>query len=101
MGWHCDDEPLFGKFGNAKLIVSMSLGSSAVFRWRRQWVDFLAAEHRLIPARVRGEWSFGRRGWLPFGLLLRRILLMLVMLGLVLSVCVVLSFLFLLLLQVL
>ena len=35
-GWHCDDEPLFGEFGNAKLIVSLSLGDSAVFRWRRQ-----------------------------------------------------------------
>ena len=31
-----DDEPLFGKCGDAKLIVSLSLGSSVVFRWRRQ-----------------------------------------------------------------
>ena len=36
VGWHCDDEPLFGKYGDAKLIVSVSLGSSAVFRWWRQ-----------------------------------------------------------------
>ena len=36
VGWHCDDEPLFGKCGDAKLIVSVSLGGSAVFRWRRQ-----------------------------------------------------------------
>ena len=36
VGWHCDDEPLFGKCGDAKVIVSVSLGSSAVFRWRRQ-----------------------------------------------------------------
>ena len=36
VGWHRDDKPLFGKCGNAKLIVSVSLGSSAVFRWRRQ-----------------------------------------------------------------
>ena len=45
-------------------------------------VDFLAvAEHRLIPARVRSEWSRlkGVRVFLLFGLLLRRILLMLVM----------------------
>ena len=35
-GWHRDDEPLFGGCGEAKLIVSMSLGSSAVFRWRRR-----------------------------------------------------------------
>ena len=35
-GWHSDDEPLFGECAEAKLIVSVSLGSSAVFRWRRQ-----------------------------------------------------------------
>ena len=34
--WHRDDEPLFGECGDAKLIVSVSFGSSAVFRWRRQ-----------------------------------------------------------------
>ena len=36
MGWHRDDKPLFGKCGDAKLIVSVSFGSSALFRWRRQ-----------------------------------------------------------------
>ena len=36
VGWHRDDEPLFGECGDAKLIVSVSLGSSALFRWRRQ-----------------------------------------------------------------
>ena len=36
VGWHCDDEPLFGKCGDAKLIVSLSFDSSALFRWRRQ-----------------------------------------------------------------
>ena len=36
VSWHCVDEPLFGEYGDAKLIVSVSLGSSAVFRWRRQ-----------------------------------------------------------------
>ena len=36
VGWHCDDEPLFGKCGDAKLIVSVSLGIFALFRWRRQ-----------------------------------------------------------------
>ena len=40
MGFHRDDEPLFGECGDAKLIVSVSFGSSAVFRWRRQsWLD--------------------------------------------------------------
>ena len=33
VGWNRDDEPLFGECGDAKLIVSVSLGSSAVFRW--------------------------------------------------------------------
>ena len=36
VGWHCDEEPLFGKCGDAKLIVSVSLGTFALFRWRRQ-----------------------------------------------------------------
>ena len=36
MGWHRDDESLCGECGDAKLIVPVSLGSSAVFRWRRQ-----------------------------------------------------------------
>ena len=36
VGWHCDDEPLFGKCGDAKLIVSVSLGTFAIFRWRLQ-----------------------------------------------------------------
>ena len=36
VGWHCDDEPLFWECGDAKLIVSVSLGGSTVFRWRRQ-----------------------------------------------------------------
>ena len=36
VGWHCDDEPLFGKCGDAKLIVSVGLGNFALFRWRRQ-----------------------------------------------------------------
>ena len=35
--WHSDDEPLFGEYGEAKLIVSVSLGGSALFRWRRQF----------------------------------------------------------------
>ena len=36
VGWHRDDEPLFGECGEAKLIVSVSFGSTAVFRWRRR-----------------------------------------------------------------
>ena len=36
VGWHCDDEPLFGKCGDAKLIVSVTLGNFALFKWRRQ-----------------------------------------------------------------
>ena len=37
VGWHRDDELLFGEFGEAKLIVSVSLGGSAVFRWKRRF----------------------------------------------------------------
>ena len=36
VGWHRDDEPLFGRCGEAKLVVSVSFGDAAVFRWRRQ-----------------------------------------------------------------
>ena len=36
VGWHRDDELLFGEFGEAKLIVSVSLGGSAVFKWKRR-----------------------------------------------------------------
>ena len=36
VGWHRDDELLFREYSDAKLIVSVSVGSSAVFRWRRQ-----------------------------------------------------------------
>ena len=34
MGWHSDDEPLFGKRGEAKLIVSVNFGTQAFFKWR-------------------------------------------------------------------
>ena len=34
--WHRDDEPLFGECGEAKLVVSVSFGSSAVFKWKGQ-----------------------------------------------------------------
>ena len=27
VGWHCDDEPLFGEYGDAKLIVSVVLAA--------------------------------------------------------------------------
>ena len=36
VGWHRDDEPLFGEFGEAKLVVSVSYGRSAVFKWKGQ-----------------------------------------------------------------
>ena len=34
VGWHCDDEPLFGGAGCSKLIVSVSFGSTALFKWK-------------------------------------------------------------------
>ena len=33
VGWHCDDEPLFGGSGVQKLIVSVSFGTQALFKW--------------------------------------------------------------------
>ena len=33
VGWHSDDEPLFGERG-AKLIVSVSFGTLALFKWK-------------------------------------------------------------------
>ena len=34
MAWHSDNEPLFGERGESKLIVSMSFGTRALFRWK-------------------------------------------------------------------
>ena len=34
VGWHCDDAPLFGECGEAKLIVSVSFGTHALSRWK-------------------------------------------------------------------
>ena len=34
VGWHCDDEPLFGLAGCSKLIVSVCFGSTALFKWK-------------------------------------------------------------------
>ena len=34
VGWHSDDKPLFGKRGEAKLIVSVSFGTQAPFKWK-------------------------------------------------------------------
>ena len=34
VGWHSDDEPLFGECGEAKLIVSVSFGTRASFKWK-------------------------------------------------------------------
>ena len=48
VGWHCDDEPLFGKCGDAKLIVSVSLGSFALFMDGQCQDEFL---HRTSPGR--------------------------------------------------
>ena len=34
VGWHSDDEPLFGERGEAKLIDSGSFGTQALFKWK-------------------------------------------------------------------
>ena len=33
VGWHSDDEPLFGEREESKLIVSVSFGTQALFKW--------------------------------------------------------------------
>ena len=38
VGWHCDDEPLFGRCGVAKLIVSVSFSTRALFKWKASTV---------------------------------------------------------------
>ena len=34
VGWHCDGEPLFGGAGCSKLIVPVSFGTQAPFKWK-------------------------------------------------------------------
>ena len=34
VGWHSDFQPLFGECGEAKLIVSVSFGTRALFKWK-------------------------------------------------------------------
>ena len=34
VGWHSDDEPLFGERRGTKLIVSVSFGTHALFKWK-------------------------------------------------------------------
>ena len=34
VGWHSDDDPLFGERGDAKLTVSVSFGARALFQWK-------------------------------------------------------------------
>ena len=39
VGWHSDDEPLCGERGEAKLIVSVSFGTQALFKWKGNLVQ--------------------------------------------------------------
>ena len=34
VGWHSDNEPLFGERGETKFIVSVSFGTQALFKWK-------------------------------------------------------------------
>ena len=34
VAWHSDNEPLFGAWWESKLIVSMSFGTQALFKWK-------------------------------------------------------------------
>ena len=41
VGWHSDDEPLFGCRGDSNRIVSLSFGSSSSFKWKAKVQDFV------------------------------------------------------------
>ena len=45
--WHCDNEPLFGSPSEPKVIVSMSLGHSALFKLRRRASENTPSQIRL------------------------------------------------------
>ena len=45
--WHCDNEPLFGSPFEPKVIVSMSLGHSALFKLRRRTPENTPSQIRL------------------------------------------------------
>ena len=45
--WHCDNEPLFGSPFEPKVIVSMSLGHSALFKLRRRTSENTPSQIRL------------------------------------------------------
>ena len=45
--WHCDNEPLFGSPFEPKVIVSMSLGHSALFKLRRRASENTPSQIRL------------------------------------------------------
>ena len=45
--WHCDNEGLFGHPSEPKVIVSMSLGHSVLFKLRRRWSKNTHSQIRL------------------------------------------------------
>ena len=45
--WHCDNEGLFGSPGEPKVIVSMSLGHSVLFKLRRRASENTPSQIRL------------------------------------------------------
>ena len=66
VSWHSDNEPLFGERGESKLIVSMSFGTRARFKWKGEscldseadscWLDhgdLLVMDGSTLAARVR------------------------------------------------
>ena len=81
--WHSDNEPLFGEPGESKLIVSMSFGTRARFKWKEEscpdseadscWLDH--GDLLVMDGRCQDEFSFIARilVWSRNGLTLRSV----------------------------
>ena len=51
IGWHADDEPIFGPSDEPRAIVSLSLGATRTFRFRRRGGSKRKAQEVELPAR--------------------------------------------------
>ena len=61
VGWHSDDEPLFGERGEAKLIVSVSFGTQALFKWKGKSVQTMTVTHAGLAMVTSLSWMVNAR----------------------------------------
>ena len=80
--WHCDNERLFGSPFEPKVIVSMSLGHSALFKLRRRTSENTPSQIRLDHGdllvmdgltQLEYESTLRRLNWRDLGLILRTV----------------------------